>query len=244
MVIASRAGRSLAAVAVALCAVASFVAGCGRAPLTPSKDGGATSGAAGSTSPDGTTGAAGAAGATDPSGAAGATGPGGATGAAGTPGTAGAADATSQPVAVPADVGLPVISCGRSTYLFGFPCKMGVAPVSEVDCALAGWNYTVRFALPLSLPDTSGGGGVVLGQPTRFVASLLPFQGGPSGLGNLTVQSMTGTVVFTTLSWADATLDGWFPHLDVVFENPTTFPSTESCTLDNGRFTAVPGGFM
>jgi hypothetical protein len=97
--------------------------------------------------------------------------------------------------------------------------------------------------LPLSLPDALGLGKVVLGEPTRFDADLLPF--GPSSTlenGKYAPQRITGSVVFTALSPADATLDGWFPHLDFAWS--ATDGSTVSCSLDKGRFTAVPGGFL
>ena len=122
-----------------------------------------------------------------------------------------------------------------------------MAPVSEVDCGIAGYpNERIRFALVPSLPDAVGGGQIALGQTMRFAADLLPFQSEPYEFFNLTLQSIAGTVVFTKLSLSDATLDGWFPHLDVVWtDGAGAGPcSTVSCRLDNGRFTAVPSGVL
>jgi len=222
---ARRALPSLASLALAALLGTGLAQGCGGTPLAPTAGGGAGAGdAAGA---DGTTNSNGAPGA-PPTGAAGA----------------------SPVLEVPEDIGPPVLSCENSAagaLLIDLPCQMGMAPVSEVDCGLAGYpNEKIRFALVPSLPDAPAGGQIVLGQPTRFVADLLPFQSQPYEFFNLAPQSITGTVVFTKLSLADGTLDGWFPHLDVVL-GPTGIGGpgpTVSCRLDKGRFTAVPGGFL
>jgi hypothetical protein len=155
-----------------------------------------------------------------------------------------------EPLTIPADVGMPTMSCGGGVGVvpLQLPCLLGMAPVSEVDCALAGApsDQKIRFVLPLSIPNGAESSAPVLGQPMPFHADLLPFESRlpPSTLddGKYTPQSITGTVVLTQLSPADQTLDGWFPHLDFVWS--TTDGSTLSCTLDKGRFTAVPGAFL
>jgi hypothetical protein len=162
-------------------------------------------------------------------------------GGASAPAAAGAAGGTSvvaQSLAIPAAVGPPIVTCPNGiTFLIDLPCQMGMTPVSEIDCTYAGWSGALRFLLPLSLPDAVDGGRVALGQPTRFAADLLPGDGPMPGL-----VGVTGTVVFTKLSPAEATLDGWFPHLD--FGWPAEGDPGATCTLDNGRFTAVPGNFL
>jgi hypothetical protein len=152
-----------------------------------------------------------------------------------------------QSLAIPADVGAPVLSCGGGVGAVSLqlPCLLGMAPVSEVDCGLAGapTDQRIRFALGASLPDNPSGQQIVLGQATRFDADLLPY--GPSSTledGKYKPTKIMGTVVFTKLSPADATFDGWFPHLDFVWS--AADGSTVSCALDKGRFTAVPGGYL
>ena len=208
---------TLGSFALAALLGAGLASGCGGTPLAPAAGGGA-----------GSSGEAGALGTTSP-----------------TTGTAGAAPA----LTVPEDVGPPVLDCadGPGGVLIDLPCQLGMPPVSEVDCGIAGYpNEKIRFALVPSLPDAVGGGQITLGQPMRFAADLLPFQSEPYEFFDLTPQSITGTVVFTKLSLSDATLDGWFPHLDVVWTDTVgNGPySTVSCRLEKGRFTAVPGGFL
>jgi hypothetical protein len=152
-----------------------------------------------------------------------------------------------QSLAIPASVGAPILNCGGNVgaVRLQLPCLLGMAPVSEVDCGLEGapTEQKIRFMLPLSLPNSSNGGAPVLGQPMPFEADVLPF-GTANTLANqsFTLQSMKGTVELTQLSLSNATLDGWFPHLTFAWidENATTV----FCTLDNGRFTAIPGGFL
>jgi hypothetical protein len=157
------------------------------------------------------------------------------------------AGVTPKFLAVPADVGPPVLRCdgGLGAVALQLPCLLGKAPESEVDCGLAGApaDQKIRFLLPLSLPDQVGGSGVALGEPARFDADLLPFGASSTlGDGKYTPRGITGTVVFTELSPADATLDGWFPHLDFVWG--AADGSTVTCAVDKGRFTAIPGGFI
>jgi hypothetical protein len=225
---------TLASFGLAALLGASLAPGCGGTPLAP-----APGGEAGSSDTTGTTGAAGAA---------------DTTGAAGRPlyvtgdpptGAAG----TFPALTVPDDVGPPIVACDNDpgALLIDLPCQLGMAPVSEVDCGIAGYPDTkIRFMLVPSLPDAINGGQIVVGQPMRFAADLLPFQGPPSEFFNLAPQSITGTVVFTKLDLTNATLDGWFPRLDFVWTptGPNGPYGTTTCRLDKGRFTAVPGGFL
>jgi hypothetical protein len=147
---------------------------------------------------------------------------------------------------IPADVAAPVLACGGAlgTLALKLPCELGQAPVSEVDCSFGGAaaGQKLAFLLPLSLPEASGGAGLTLGAPTRFHASLLPYGRPAFSNGRYVVSDVSGTVTFTSFSLADQKLDGWFPHLDVVLTGQDG--SVLSCSLDAGRFTAVPGRFL
>jgi hypothetical protein len=220
VVTAKRVLPTLASFGLAALLGASLTPGCGGTPLAPS-EGAGSSDAAGAT---GTM--TGGAGAAAPKGAAG----------------------TSPVLTIPDDVGPPVLRCadGPGDFLLDLPCQLGMPPVSEVDCGIAGYpDAKISFMLVPSLPDAGGGGQITIGQPMRFAADLLPFQSPSYEFFNLAPQSITGTVVFTQLDLNHATLDGWFPRLDVVWTatGVSNF-STVSCRLDNGRFTAVPGGFL
>jgi hypothetical protein len=161
---------------------------------------------------------------------------GGTTGAAGAPGTA-------VTPTIP-DIHATLLRCdgGLGDVALAMPCLLGMAPVSEVDCALAGDpTQKISFILPLSLPDTTNGEPTV-GQPTRFRPTFVPLAPLPRVGGDHVLRDVSGTVVFTSYSLADATFDGSFTHLDVVWASPEN--SLITCTLDNGRFTAIPGGFL
>ena len=51
---------------------------------------------------------------------------------------------------------------------------------------------------------------------------------------------MNGTLTLTKGSFGDRTLDGWFTHLDFAW---TAGGDTLTCTLDNGRFSTIPGAY-
>jgi hypothetical protein len=141
-----------------------------------------------------------------------------------------------QSLVIPDDVVAPVLSCtDGSTHALNLPCQLGLGPVFETDCSFGtDGNQIIRFMLPESLPDAGNSlvSGPPLGTPERFHAKFVP----PTA-----AISMDGTVTFTKGSLTDRTLDGWFTHLDVVSGSGA---GTVSCTLDEGRFTTVPGSYL
>ena len=78
--------------------------------------------------------------------------------------------------------------------------------------------------------------------PAVIAALFAPPNAGISS-GNFAYEltSMDGTVTFTKGTLSDRTLDGWFTHLDLVF---TSADQSVSCSLDQGRFTTVPGNYL
>jgi hypothetical protein len=148
---------------------------------------------------------------------------------------------------IPADVGTPVMTCSDgSTYTLSLPCELGMSPAFVAECSYgAGSDQILRFILPGSLPDAGGSlaSGPPLGTPQRFQARFVPPPNAGISSGELqyTLTSMVGTVTFTKGSLTDRTLDGWFQHLDFVF---TSGENEVSCTLDEGRFTTVPGNYL
>jgi hypothetical protein len=174
-----------------------------------------------------------------------AAGAGGAAGSAG--GAAGMAVVPPGSLVIPEDVVPPVMSCSDgSSYALALPCQLGMGPVFETDCGYGpGGQSVLRFMLPASLPDAGGSlvSGPPLGRSELFRALFVPGPGAGITSGDLpyALTSMTGTVTFTKGSLADRTLDGWFTHLDFVF---TSGDLTLSCTLDQGRFTTVPGDYL
>jgi hypothetical protein len=142
------------------------------------------------------------------------------------------------------DVHATLINCDNGVGAVGLamPCLLGMTPVSEVDCALAADpSQKLRVLLPLSLPETPKGE-PTLGQPTRFHPTFVPLAPMPSLPGDRVLRSVEGTVVFTSYSLSAGTFDGSFTHLELVWASSQGSPVT--CTLDNGRFTGVPGGFL
>ena len=141
-----------------------------------------------------------------------------------------------QSLVIPNDVVPPVLSCtDGSTHALTLPCQLGEGPVFETDCSFgSNSDQILRFLLPQSLPDAGGSliSGPPLGTLERFHANLVP----PTP-----AISMDGTVTFTKGSLTDRALDGWFTHLDVVSGSGA---GTVSCTLDEGRFTTVPGNYL
>jgi hypothetical protein len=154
-----------------------------------------------------------------------------------------------QPVAfdvtIPPDVVAPLLSCGDAvgSIAIQLPCELGQAPVSEVDCTLGGAaaGQKLAFMLAPSLAAGDFGKSVVLGAPTAFHATPLP-GGSPVVNGRYSISAMLGTVTFAELSFSDQTFDGWFRHLTVMLTGNDG--SIVSCSLDKGRFTAVPGNYL
>ncbi|HVZ71249.1 MAG TPA: hypothetical protein VHJ20_02645 [Polyangia bacterium] len=145
-------------------------------------------------------------------------------------------------VSIPADVVAPTLACpGAGSISIELPCQIGQAPVSEVDCELGGaaGGAKIAFVLPSSLPD---GASPRLGAPTSFHPALLPFGRQQLFDGRYYLSDISGTVAFTSLSLAEQKVDGWFPHL--AFTLVGTDGAIVSCTLDEGRFTAVPGDYL
>ena len=151
-------------------------------------------------------------------------------------------------VTIPPDVVAPVLNCGGGALAaipIQMPCELGFSPVSEVDCSLGGAaaGQKLKFMLGFSLPDASahGYGAVVLGTPTRFHPMPLP-GGSPVLIGQYAISDISGTVAFTELSPSVQTFDGWFPHLVMLLTGSDG--SIVSCSLEEGRFTAVPGDYL
>jgi hypothetical protein len=139
-----------------------------------------------------------------------------------------------------------VLNCGGGALgaiPIQLPCELGFSPVSEVDCTLGGAaaGQKLAFMLGLSFPDANSFGAVPLGAPTRFHPTPLP-GGSPVVIGHYAISDITGTVAFTELSPSGRTFDGWFPHLAFVLTGSDG--SIVSCSLVEGRFTAVPGNYL
>jgi hypothetical protein len=158
-------------------------------------------------------------------------------------------DTAARSTVVPPGVGLPVFDCGNgATFALSLPCQLGMGPVFETDCSYgpadAPNSEVLRFLLAGSLPDNGGSlvNNPALGTAQRFHAIFAPSPGSLTiGASQWVLKSIDGTVTFTTGSLADRAFDGWFGHLDFVFESGT---ETLSCTLADGRFTTTPGDYL
>jgi hypothetical protein len=172
--------------------------------------------------------------------------------------TGGARDAsidsgTPKSLTLPAFVVPPVLSCARGVgaVALASPCQLGRGPTFEVDCAFGTQlDQVVRFELPASIflpvglpvgvdPSEQA---VPLGAPLTFDATLLPtfailFVNGE----DFQLTRMNGTLTLTKGTLADRAFDGWFSHLDFVWT--TIGGDTLTCTLDDGRFSTIPGAY-
>ncbi|HTA21804.1 MAG TPA: hypothetical protein VK989_21065 [Polyangia bacterium] len=152
---------------------------------------------------------------------------------------------------IPAFVGPPVLSCDRGGVVeLESPCQLGRAPLFEVDCAYGPrLDQVIRFELPASIflpvglpvgvdPSEQA---VPLGVPLTFDATLLPTFAKLSASGeDFQLTRMNGTLTLTKGSLAARVFDGWFSHLDFVW---TSGGDTMTCTLDDGRFSTIPGAY-
>jgi hypothetical protein len=157
-------------------------------------------------------------------------------------------DLVPETLTIPSFVGPPVLDCGLGVGALALetPCQLGQSPVFETDCPFGtGQNQVVRFMLSASLSAMDRGVSLVdlpLGEALTFRATLVPNIPTLAANGvTFTLGSMKGTLTLTKGSFDDRTLDGWFSHLDFVWTSPST---TLTCTLDDGRFTTIPGGFL
>ncbi|HSZ82562.1 MAG TPA: hypothetical protein VLA14_09775 [Polyangia bacterium] len=165
-------------------------------------------------------------------------------------GPAGASVDSGAPLSltIPAFVVPPVLSCGRGVGAvpLASPCQIGRGPVFEVDCAYgAALDQVIRFMLAPSLFLPGGfptdGQAPPLGAPLAFDATFVPtFATLPVNGEVYQLTRMNGTLTLTKGSFGDRTLDGWFTHLDFAW---TAGGDTLTCTLDNGRFSTIPGAY-
>jgi len=167
--------------------------------------------------------------------------------------TAGSADAgvdSGRPEAltIPDFIGPPVLSCGLGigAVALASPCQIGRGPIFEVDCAFgAALDQVIRFMLPASIFLPGGFATkeqmVPLGAPLTFDATLVPTFATLAANGeSYQLTRMNGTLTLTKGSFTDRAFDGWFSHLDFVW---TAGGDTMTCTLDNGRFSTIPGAY-
>jgi hypothetical protein len=163
-----------------------------------------------------------------------------------------AVDGAPVALTIPDFVVPPVLSCARGvgSVALESPCQVGRAPTFEVDCAFGTQlDQVIRFELPASIflpvglpvgvdPSEQA---VPLGAPLAFDATLLPTFAKLSASGeDFQLTRMNGTLTLTKGSLTDRVFDGWFSHLDFVW---TAGADTMTCTLDDGRFSTVPGAY-
>jgi hypothetical protein len=161
---------------------------------------------------------------------------------------AGAEGVASKDLTIPAFVVAPVLTCdlGVGAVALVTPCQLGQGPVYEVDCAFGtAQDEVIRFMLPLSLPPVNGGfslENIRLGELVAFHGVFVPPLATLSANGDaFALRSMNGALTLTNGSAADRSFDGWFAHLDFVWTSST---AAVTCSLDNGRFTTVPGDYL
>lgn len=162
---------------------------------------------------------------------------------------AGADSGTQQALTIPDFVVPPVLSCGRGVGAvpLASPCQVGRGPTFEVDCAYGPQpNQVIRFMLAISLFLNGGvettAQMVPLGAPLTFDATLLPTFATLAANGeDFQLTRMNGVLTLTKGSFADRVFDGWFSHLDFVWT--AGGGDTLSCTLDDGRFSTIPGAY-
>jgi len=156
---------------------------------------------------------------------------------------------TPKALSIPTFVGPPVLSCGLGVgaVALASPCQLGRGPIFEVDCAFGPQqNQVIRFMLAVSILLNGGGGAptepmLPLGAPLTFDATLLPtFATLPANGEDFQLTRMNGVLTLTKASFADRIFDGWFSHLDFVW---TAGGEAMTCTLDNGRFSTIPGAY-
>jgi hypothetical protein len=167
--------------------------------------------------------------------------------------TGGAVDAgfdsgAPKALTIPGFVVPPVMSCGLGVgaVALASPCQIGRGPIFEVDCAYgAQSNQVIRFMMAISLFLNGGvettNQMVPLGVPLTFDATLLPtFATLPANGEDFQLTRMNGALTLTKGSFTGRDFDGWFSHLDFVW---TSAGDTMTCTLDNGRFSTIPGAY-
>ncbi len=166
---------------------------------------------------------------------------------------AGVDSGTPKALTIPDFVGPPVLSCGRGVgaVALASPCQLGRGPLFEVDCAYGTQlDQVIRFELPASIFLPAGlpvgvdpsEQAVPLGAPLTFDATLLPtFATLPANGEDFQLTRMNGALTLTKASFTARDFDGWFSHLDFVW---TAGGDTMTCTLDNGRFSTIPGAYQ